>query len=205
MMNNQAIPEGYLKNAKGDLVRLENIKQVDLLRDELVKQIVAKSKPIASSLKSFKDNTFAEIDAFIEQSINEYGTTFKGKKGNIQLLSFDGKYKVEKAVQDRIAFDERLQAAKLLVDECLTEWSEGANDNLAIIVKDAFQVDKKGNIRVGSILSLRRYEIDDERWKRAMQAISDAVQVLDSKTYIRLYERDDKGVYRLIPLDIASL
>lgn len=199
------IPEGFLQNAKGDLVKVENIKQVDLLRDELVKQIVAKAEPLAKNLKTFKDNTFSEINAFIEQSINEYGTTFKGKKGNIQLLTFDGKFKVEKAVQDRIAFDERLQAAKLLVDECLTEWSEGANTNLTIIVKDAFQVDKKGNTRVGSILSLRRYEISDERWKRAMQAISDAVQVLDSKTYIRLYERDDNGVYRLIPLDIASV
>lgn len=199
------IPEGFLQNAKGDLVKVENIKQVDLLRDELVKQIVAKAEPLAKNLKTFKDNTFSEINAFIEQSINEYGTTFKGKKGNIQLLTVDGKFKVEKAVQDRIAFDERLQAAKLLVDECLTEWSEGANTNLTIIVKDAFQVDKKGNIRVGSILSLRRYEISDERWKRAMQAISDAVQVLDSKTYIRLYERDDNGVYRLIPLDIASV
>lgn len=204
-MANQVIPDGYLKNAKGDLVNIKNIKPVDLLRDELVKRIIENSKPIASALKAFKENSFAEIQAFIEQSISEYGTSYKGKKGNVQLVSFDGRFKLEKAVQDRITFDERLLAAKELIDTCLTEWSQGANHNLTTVVKNAFQVDKAGNIRVASILSLRRYEIRDSRWQQAMQAIGDAIQVVESKSYIRLYERDDNGAYHQIPLDIASI
>ena len=62
-----------------------------------------------------------------------------------------------------------------------------------------------GNIRTGSVLGLRRLEINDLRWQEAMRAISEAVQVTSSKTYLRLYERDDKGAYQPISLDIASV
>lgn len=200
------IPAGYRLNAKGDLVNVDNIKPVDLLRDELVNNLLEKAKRIAPQIAELKQVAFAEIEAFIEQSVSEYGVHYRGNKGNNQFISFDGKYKIERAVQDRIAFDERLEAAKALIDECLNDWCVGANINIATIVKDAFQVDKKGNIRVASVLSLRKHRVDnDERWTRAMEAISDAVQVLYSKAYIRFYERDDNGVYRLIPLDIAGV
>jgi hypothetical protein len=33
---------------------------------------------------------------------------------------------------DRIAFDERLQAAKSLIDQCLADWTEDARQELKI-------------------------------------------------------------------------
>lgn len=56
------------------------------------------------------------------------------------------------------------------------------------------------------MLSLRRLEIEDERWQRAMTAIGEAVQVVGSKSYIRVYERiGESDQYAPIPLDIASI
>ncbi len=72
-------------------------------------------------------------------------------------------------------------------------------------MRDAFRVDSSGNIRTGSVLGLRRLDIADERWQRAMQAISEAVQVVGSKTYLRLYERNSDGAYVPISLDIAAV
>ena len=122
----------------------------------------------------------------------------------MQLLSFDGRYKVLRANQENIAFDERLQAAKDLIDQCLTEWTEGARSELRALINDAFRVDQAGNIRTGQVLSLRRLAIDDPRWQEAMLAIAEAVQVVGSKSYVRVYERDSQGEYRPIALDIAG-
>lgn len=106
---------------------------------------------------------------------------------------------------DNIAFDERLQAAKALIDECLHEWTEGARAEVITLINDAFRVDQAGNIRTGSVLALRRLQIDDERWQRAMQAIGEAVQVVSTKAYVRIQERvGDTDQYRSIPLDIAG-
>ena len=108
-------------------------------------------------------------------------------------------------VQETLTFGPELQIAKDLIDECVTEWSEGANANLRAIISDAFQVDKEGQLNTGRILSLRRVKIQDERWNRAMEAISESLQVAMSKTYINFREKDKHGKLINIPLDIAAI
>ena len=107
---------------------------------------------------------------------------------------------------DRIAFGPELQAAKALIDQCLNRWTQDGNDNIRAIVMDAFRVDKGTEIAVDRILGLRRYNIDDEDWQRAMTAIGDAVRVVSSKSYIRFYRQDDPdGRPEIIPLNIANV
>ena len=133
----------------------------------------------------------------------EYGVQIGGNKGNVALLSFDGRFKVLRAIAESIRFDERLQAAKELIDECITAWSAGSRPELQVLVNDAFKVDQQGNINTARVLALRRLEIDDKRWQLAMKALSESVQVVDSKSYIRVYERDAKGEYQPIALDVS--
>ena len=108
-------------------------------------------------------------------------------------------------IQDSIRFDERLQAAKILIDECIQSWSADSNDYLKVLVNDAFQVDKEGKISTGRVLGLRRHSIDDPKWKEAMEAIADSIRVVDSKSYVRFYERDEDGKYQAISLDFANV
>jgi hypothetical protein len=73
-------------------------------------------------------------------------------------------------------------------------------------VNDAFQVDREGKISTGRVLGLRRLDIKDETWTRAMAAISDSMNVASTKPYVRFYERDERtGEYMSISLDVASL
>ena len=200
------IPAGYRRDAQGRLVHEEQIKPVDKLRDELVLALVERARTTHEALVQYKAAAFGEIEAFLDLSAAEYGAKIGGKKGNVSLLSFDGRYKIQRAVQESIAFDERLQAARALIDECLREWTEGARPELATLVNDAFRVDTKGEIRTARVLALRRLDITDERWLRAMDAIGDACQVVGSKSYIRVYERiGDSDQYRPISLDIAGV
>ena len=113
-------------------------------------------------------------------------------------------FKQAKPTSESMSFDEGLHAAKALIDECLEEWSKDTGP-LRAIVEQAFDVNKEGRINTNAILSLRRHNIDDERWQRAMQAISDSLQVQDSKAYVRLYKRDKTGKYVAVPLDMSAL
>ena len=107
-------------------------------------------------------------------------------------------------MQDRVTFDERLQAARELINECLSDWTEGANDNLRAIIDAAWEVDKDGNVSTSRILGLRRIKVNDERWEQAMKALTDSIQVIYSKSFIRVYEKDVHGEWKPIPLDIAK-
>ncbi len=200
----QTIPHpGYMKNAKGHLVEVDMIKAIDLERDKLVTEIVGKARVLNAQIREFKGSVFGDIAAFVQLSAEEYGVQIGGNKGNVALLSFDGRFKVLRAIAESIRFDERLQAAKELIDECITAWSAGSRPELQVLVNDAFKVDQQGNINTARVLALRRLEIDDKRWQLAMKALSESVQVVDSKSYIRVYERDAKGEYQPIALDVS--
>ncbi|MFZ6748543.1 DUF3164 family protein [Undibacterium sp. Ren11W] len=200
------IPAGYLKDAQGRLVPELLVKPIDKARDQLVQELINKAVAVKTALVDFKKTTFADIAAFVDLSLEQYDTKLGGKKGNVTLFSFDGKYKVQFAVSENIQFDERLQAAKSLIDECITEWSQGSSPEIQVLVQDAFKTDSEGNLNHGRILGLRRLDIADERWKRAMQAIGESVQVVGSKQYVRFYQRrDETDQYDAIALDMAAL
>ncbi len=194
----------YLRDAKGSLVPKEKVKKIDLLRDSLVREMAQKVQAMSEELSRLKRELFQDFDSFCDLSLERYGIRQGGRKGNISLTSYDGEYRVDMAVQDVLAFDEQLEAAKELIDRCIHRWSLGANDNLRALVNNAFKVDKKGNVDTRRILELRRLDIVDEEWQRAMDAIGDSIKILISRRYIRVYRRDGEG-YQMIPLDFAAL
>lgn len=198
-------PEGYMENAQGHLVPIEQVKPIDLTRHELVMEKVTKVKAMQEELAALKGEIMNDVEAFVSLSAEQYGVKLGGQKGNVSLMSYDGQYQIKRQISEHLDFDERLQAAKQLIDECLKDWTEGSPGELRAVVNDAFQVDKEGKINVGRILGLRRLQIADERWKKAMEAISDSIRVTGTKAYFRVYERNEGGKMVTIPLDIAAL
>lgn len=200
------VPEGYMKNASGHLVPLEMVKQQDLLRDELVQDIVGTALRLNEMLREFKLQSMTDIQDLVTIAAEEYDVKMGGRKGNLSLLSFDGSMKVTRQMADIITFTEELEAAKELVNSCVSRWSEGANPNIRVIIDRAFRTDTKGQIKTSAVLELLRLEIDDEEWTRAMQALRDSIQSAGTSTYIRAYHRvGDSAEWVAIPLDFAAV
>ncbi len=198
------VPAGYRTNAAGHLVPESKIDAIDLLRDELVKELTAEAQAIAKQLQEFKVKALMRIQDFIDLSAQTYGQQIGGKKGNASLVSFDGNQMLKRSINENITFDERLIVAKSLIDNCIHEWTQGGNDNIKALIEHAFQTDKEGNISVTRILGLRRLDIEDEQWLKAMEAIADSISITGSKTYLRLYQRNAKDAMEQISLDIAN-
>ena len=199
------IPAGYMKNARGSLDPIERIKEIDLERDALVREIVGEAIRMSEKLENFKVHAMADIGAFVELSAEKYGARIGGNKGNVQLMTYDGEYRIRRDIADHLEFDERLQAAKALIDECLHEWTEGIRSEVRVLINDAFQVDKAGKISTARVLGLRRVDIQHPKWRQAMDAISDSLQIVGSKAYLRIYKRQADGSYRQVNLDLAAL
>jgi hypothetical protein len=198
--------EGHMTNAQGHQVPAALVKPLDKLRDQLVRTAVAEAKALRDALQTFKARWLAETQALVALAAAEYETTLGGVKGNLTLRTFDGLMEMTVQVADRLTFDERLKVAEALVGECLAEWSADARPELKVIVERAFKTDKEGNVSTGAVLELRRLEIADDRWKRAMDAISDALQRTGTATYLRFYERAGMGAPSVaISLDLAKL
>ncbi|MEG1971346.1 MAG: DUF3164 family protein [Burkholderiaceae bacterium] len=200
------IPEGYRADAKGCLIPISMIKPIDQARDDLVLELAREAESVRDTLRAFKARAFGDINAFVDLSADRYEVKLGGNKGNLTLYSFDGLYKIQLAIAERMVFDERLQAAKHLIDECITAWSQDSRDEIKVLVQSAFQADREGKINTGRVLALRRLDIRDEQWLKAMQALAESLQVVGSKEYVRFYKRCGSGEqYDPISLDLAAV
>lgn len=202
---NHTVPAGHRRNAVGHLVPEDQISPIDKLRDELVLELVERTREQQDRLTQFKLDAMRQITDFLDLSAEQYGVEWGGAKGNVTLTSFCGRYKLIRAVGEHRVFDERIQAAKALVDQCISRWTDGARSELRALIEHAFRVNKQGRIDVNQVLSLRQLSIDDPDWHQAMDAIADAIQINGTSQYLRVYERQNNGRYSQISLDPTRL
>jgi hypothetical protein len=195
----------YMPDAKGSLVPVELIKPAAKLEDETVRKVMAFARDLSAQIARFQGHVFEDLGAFEALLEQEYGASKGGRKGNKTFMTHDGLMKVQVQVADHVDFGPQLQIAKSLVDECLNEWSADSRPEIRAIVTRAFNTDKQGQINRSEIFMLLRLDIEDDRWRRAMEAIREAMRVVGSKVYTRFYERDrPDGQWRAVTIDLAK-
>ncbi|MEL7098262.1 MAG: DUF3164 family protein [Pseudomonadota bacterium] len=195
----------HMQDAKGNWKPVGSFKPQDILQHETVLKIMAYAVALHEQVARFKAHTFEDIGAFEALLAQEYEAKIGGPRGNKTLLSADGRYKIVVQVSDRLDFGPELQTAKALFDECLDAWSEGARPELQGLISEAFNTDKTGTINRSQIFMLLRYESEDETFKRAQEAIKDALRVVGQATYVRCYRRKDQHAdWEAVTIDLAK-
>lgn len=189
----------------GAKLPIKTVKPQDVMQDELVRSEIGHALALSEQLSRFLAHFRDNLGAFEALLAEQYGATIGGKKGNKTLMSYDGLFKITVQIADNIVFGPELQVAKTLVDECLNDWTASAGDELKAVITRAFNTDKEGQINRASLYSLLRLEIADDRWRRAMQAIRDAMRIVGSKSYVRFYRRaTTDGRWEPVSIDLAS-
>ena len=205
-MDTNTIPDGYMMDAKRRLVPEHLVKETDLLQDQMVRKVMEYTDELSGQIARFKAHCFDDIGAYLDLLAEKYRWKPKeGAKGNMTFTSYDGTLMVKVAIADTLTFGPELQIAKELIDECIAEWAEGSRDEIRALVAYAFQTDKEGQVSREAIFSLRRIDIDDERWKSAISAINDSIRVQGSKTYLRFYRRvQPTDRWQMVTIDLAA-
>jgi len=85
---------------------------IDKLRDQTVRKIAEEALAMKGALGAFKACIRDDIFAFAGTSTEQYGKAWGGRKGNITLTTYDGKYRLMVSISDQIVFDERLQIVR---------------------------------------------------------------------------------------------
>ncbi|TCP88947.1 uncharacterized protein DUF3164 [Rhizobium sp. PP-CC-2G-626] len=194
----------HVQDAEGRWTDWEMVKTKDQLQDELVRKIMAYARDLSAQITRFRRHTEGDLGAFMELLQQEYKVSVGGPGGNFMLRTFDDLQRVEMKVGKLMDFGPEIQAAKMLIDECLRTWSENADVNLRTIVLGAFEVDKKGKIDRQKVLDLKKYAIEDERWQRAMQAISDADRTVMVKEYLHFrFRKTHQDDFQSVTINLA--
>lgn len=195
----------FMEDAKGNLVPEANIKPADKLQDQTVRKIMQFAVALSAELDRFRGHTMADLGTLDMILADQYGAKIGGAKGNRTYQTIDGLMKVQVQVSDLITFGPEIQAAKSLIDECLTEWSADSRPEIQAVVTRAFNTDKEGQINKAEVFMLLNLKIDDARWQRAMDAIRDSIRITGSKDYIRFYRRRKRDAdWQAVTIDLAK-
>jgi hypothetical protein len=199
--------EGQWRRPNGRFVPEANISEYDRQKETLLIPMIREVRELSAMLVDAKRRAFAAWRQFESDVLEDYGVEVTTAKGNGTLYTFEQTYRVTMNSSAVLAFDNRLKAAQELISACIADWSKTANQNLVALVQEAFETDRHGMVNVRKILSLRRIEIDDERWHSAMEAIAEATMEIDRAAYLNFYERverNGKQEWELIPLSMAK-
>ncbi|GAB0057442.1 hypothetical protein SIID45300_01770 [Candidatus Magnetaquicoccaceae bacterium FCR-1] len=203
--SNIVIPDGFWQDPQGRLIPASMVKPIDQLRDQTVRKLVQAAMDLNEDMAEFKSMAFDEVSAFIAISASDHGVSVGGLKGNVTLTTYDGQYRVQRAFSAVLVFDEQVQIAKSLVDECIKGWTSASHPAVQALINEVFRADAQGELPVNKVYELRRLQIDDEKWQKAMQILTDSIRVDHTRSYLRFYQRTDEGEFVPIPLDLATV
>ncbi|MDD2895515.1 MAG: DUF3164 family protein [Aliarcobacter sp.] len=200
--------KGWWLNNRGESVHKDLVRVNEQLRDEMVEGLIGDARQISKSILDFKGYSAEKIDSYFGLLLQNYGIDEKAKtkKGNITLENFSGTKRVEVRVSETLHFDEKIQIAKLKIDEYLMDVTKDSLPEIITLITRAFEVDKEGNIDSKKIFALKSYDIKDPRWVEAMEIIDESKKIAYTKSYIRFYTRENiEDAWKLIPIDMAAV
>lgn len=183
--------------------------KLERLLERSVYSLFDKSLKANQMLTKLKEEIGAVVDEIVEDARKENAVKLNGK-GNYTFYNFDRSLKVEVNVNELIRFDDiKLESAKEVLITLVRKNVVG-DDFILGLVEDAFQT-SRGRLDTRKILGLKKHtkriktkEIREE-WQKAMTFIDEAISRPDSKTYYRVWYRDEAGVYQAVNLNFASI
>lgn len=166
---------------------------------KLTHQRLAKLKALIAKL-----TTEAYVAFMSEKEVNKA----KPPKGNFTMYNFDRSIKVEVNVNEPVVFDDLgIAAAKEKFDEFL-EANVSATDNfIKQMILEAFETTRGRKLDTKRVMNLIRYrsKVDNPLFSEAVQLIEQSIRHPYTKTYYKVYERQDDGSYQHVELNFASI
>lgn len=176
--------QGNWLDDKGRPIPEEYIQPQDKKRDRMVESIIKRVSKLSAKLADEK----VEIVAAIEKYLKELAKDNKVRenwKGNILIYNFSQNLCIERRINETISFDERLQMVKTTIDKWLNDRLKNIDELIAKVISQAFSVDKQGRINTAMLLKLRKLDIQDHEWKKAMELLDESIFVKSSKMALR--------------------
>lgn len=201
-----AIPPGYVMRANGDLSLESNLTTLEREEEALVRQLFPQAEELNELIGKFKYNAMRAVETTVSRCIKEHGIKrFEKIKGNVQFVTVDGKYKVERAINEKVEYNSSIEAARQLFDQYASMMEEQAGSDAREMIKEYFRMNNN-QFSVSKLIEVCNKKIEHPIYKQAVGAMRQALFVGSSKAYLRFYirsETDDSWV--AMPLQFSSI
>jgi hypothetical protein len=197
------------KDETGLEIPANRIKQSEKLREKNAAKLLKEAVALNRKLATFKTEIETASREVLE-AVRAENNSDKETKGNFIWYNFDRSIKVEVSINERIEFDDLLIGiAKEKLDSFISENTTATEEMIKALVMEAFST-SRGKLDSKKVMGLVKYRQRIPQGKyplfhEAIDTIESAIRRPDSKTYFRIWHKDDSGAYQNVDLNFSSI
>jgi hypothetical protein len=181
--------------------------KVERLMERSSAKILKEALVVNKKLVAFRD-TISDLSMEAYEAFMASKNSTKETKGNFTWYNFNRSIKIEVSISEALQFDDMtIEAAKEKFDAFLDENVTSKNDFVKPMIIDAFETQRNSKLDTKRVLGLMRYEskINNPMFSEAVKLIQESIRRSKSKTYYRVWVKDENGQYQNIDLNLSSL
>lgn len=191
----------------GVSIPFNRITKAERLMERHSAKILRDATAVNAKLVALRD-TISELSMEAYEAFMEEKNSNKESKGNFTWYNFNRSIKVEVSISEAIQFDDlTITAAKEKFQQFLEENVTSKIDFVKQMITDAFETQRNAKLDAKRVLSLIRYEskINNALFSEAVKLIQESIRRPKSKTYFRVWVKDESGAYKNVELNLSSL
>lgn len=206
-INQQRLSDKIWTDESGQQIPANRTTKVERLHERSSARIAREALRVNKQLTAFND-LITELSNEAYEAFMDSKEVKKVTKGNYTWYNFDRSIKIEINVNEPIKFDElTITAAKEKLDSFLDKNITSKNEFIKQMVIDAFETQRNGQLDTKQVLKLTRYEskVKSPLFSEAIKLIREAIRRPKSKTYRRVWLKDENGQYQNVELNLTSI
>tara|TARA_R110002096_G_scaffold369525_1_gene562764 strand:- start:743 stop:1369 length:627 start_codon:yes stop_codon:yes gene_type:complete len=205
--NNQKSSDKVWTDESGTEIPYNRTTKVERLHERSSNRIIKAALDVNKRLHTL-NNLLSDLSQEAYEAYMKSKGINKKAKGNFTWYNFDRSIKIEVNVSEPIVFDSlTITAAKEKLDEFLDANIESKNTFIKQMIIDAFETQRSGSLDTKQVLKLTSYEdkVKSPKFSEAIKLIREAIRRPKSKTYRRVWIKDEDGKYQNVELNLSSL
>ncbi len=186
--------------------RKENLETYTKMVDEQVSITIPELQSLAEQLSLVKSAIFENFQSLLDMKKDVLKMTSNGQRSHT-FTSSDGKMRIELGVYQLDNYLDTVNDGIAMVKEYITSLAESKETRALVdMVLKLLSKDQKGNLKASRVLQLRQIaeKVNNERFTEGVEIIMNSYAPTPSKTFIRAFEKDDKGEWKGIPKSITD-
>lgn len=187
--------------------RKENREAYAQLVDEEIDAALPELKELSAQIKTVKASVYGNFSEVLKMKAEVMGLTQDGQKSHT-FTNSKGDKRITLGVNTVDGYRDTVEDGITMVQQYIQ--SLAVDDNSRALVKTVLRLlsrDQQGNIKASRVLQLRRMaeETGNDQFIEGVRIIEESYQPATTKQYIRAEWKDEKGIWRNVPLSVTDV
>ena len=207
MVQIQTSKDKLWHDESGQPIPYSRITKSERLMERQSAKLMKGAKGLNKRLADFKNEVSKICQEAYDAFMNEKGVNPDKRKGNFTWYNFNRTIKIEVNINERVDFDDlTVQAAKEKFTQFLDVNIESKDQFIKQMVLDAFET-SRGKLDARKVFGLIRYKskINNVLFQEAVKLLEESIRRPESRTYFRVWTKDENGKYNNIDLNFSSI